>query len=459
MEPSGAWWLGRPAAGLRYIVHCRAYAVGMGVHLTLPDALQWSWLVPDLLCAAGAALLALRGAVLGWALCAVGLAWPLIALEDQLTQSALLLACAVAATVAAFGPAASRAERLEGALPLAVRLLTVGTYGLAALHKMNRDFLDPSVSCAVGGMTILAENWSLPALASPALHPYLPPLFLCVEISLAVLLVVRPGLGIVLGLLMHLPLTLIFAPAFAFAMMPGWVCFFREDELRHLGALLGRRWRTFTVLGLVPCAASIALYYQDHWVTYPWWFLKEAALWIALVWALASRIRRPPGLLGWWSAWREPVRAGRALPVVVAVLWLGNGLTPYTGLQFHHAGAMLSNLRIDRGCWNSLVFPESMRIVDPYVRVTQARVGGRVPGARELEAHIVERLWSEASLSRARARWCAAGAGPLWLTGTHDAEAFTLEDACARWPFDVPRTGFRGYQQNLAPDCPQSCIH
>ena len=67
-------------------------------------------------------------------------------------------------------------------------------------------------------------------------------------------------------------------------------------------------------------------------------------------------------------AWTEPAPA-RFIALVIGSSLVINGLTPYFGIQFHHAAAMLSNLRIDDGCHNSFVFPASMRLSDPYVRI------------------------------------------------------------------------------------------
>ena len=55
-----------------------------------------------------------------------------------------------------------------------------------------------------------------------------------VEATVVTLLFVRPALGIGLALLMHIPLTIIFAPAFAFAMVSGYPMFLGEQDLLHL---------------------------------------------------------------------------------------------------------------------------------------------------------------------------------------------------------------------------------
>jgi hypothetical protein len=120
---------------------------------------------------------------------------------------------------------------------------------------------------------------------------------------------------------------------------------------------------------------------------------------------------------------------------------------------------MLSNLRIDSGCWNHMLVPEALRLRDPYIRIRNAEVG-EVRGAGVLEETIEARLWSGRELWLARTRWCEAGAGPINVQGITEAGAFNIDDLCTDWPFPPVRwPGFRAFQSNLAPECPQACIH
>jgi hypothetical protein len=400
--------------------------------------------------------------VAGWLLCAGGLVLPLLLWEDQLTQSVYLLGCALAAIVCWAGRAKGRDERLARGLPAIVRVLTAGTYAIAAIHKLNRDFLDPSVSCANAGVSVLADNWAVSALAAPKLAAAWPFLFLAAELAAATLLVVRPSAGMLLALLMHIPLTIVFAPSFAFVMISGWACFLTEREIAHLGETLRARWKWIVALGIALGTASFVLYMQRHWVVYPFWSFKEALLWTGVVWLVIALVRRPPGALGWWSAWRErPPHGLRWAPWIAGALWLANGLTPYTGLQIHHTGAMLSNLRIDRGCWNSLLFPESMRAIEPYVRIDEVELGD-ISGREELEAQVTETLFSPAQLRTESRSWCAHGAAPVRVRGTYQGRAFESPDLCDEdaWPLPEPALpGLRRYQTNLPRPCPHRCIH
>jgi hypothetical protein len=453
--------LARPTDSPRYIVYCRAYAVASAIHLTLPDALDDPrWWPANAAYWLGALLVAVRGNAAGWMLCAIGLAVPLVLYEDQLTQSVYLLSCALGALACFPGRSADRTERMSRGVPAVVRALTVGTYALAAFHKLNRDFLDPDVSCANAGVSVLADNWAIDALAAPSLAPVWPHVFLLAEVAVVGLLVVRPAWGMALALLMHIPLTIVFAPSFAFVMISGWVCLLTERDLAHLAATLRAKLGFVVGLGVGLGVASFVLYMQRHWVVYAFWSIKEAILWIALVWLCFAIVRREEGVLSWWSAWAErPPRSLRWAPAIAAALFVAHGVLPYTGLKFHHSGAMLSNLRIDRGCWNHLIVPESARAIEPYVRIDEAEPGD-VAGREELSAQILGGLYGLGQLRHASRSWCASGAAPLRAAGTYEGRAFRTDDLCSDWPLPEPTLpGLRRFQANLARDCPQLCIH
>lgn len=451
-------WLERPTPSLRYITYCRFFAASCIVHLTLEDAMQPGWVWPDALAWIGIVLLASTGAVVGWALVAVGTAWPLLFLGDQLTQSVYMLLCAVSALACWAGSADRRAERMATSFPFAVRWLTAIVYGLAALHKANTGFLDPAVSCANAGIDVVAKNWAAPWIATPVLRAVWGPLYVAFEAALAIGFAVHPAFALPFAFAEHVPLTIVFAPAFAFVTASGYVTFFTEDDLRHYGRVLARRWKLIVGLGSALGLASFALYMTHHWVVYAWWSFKEGLLWIALVWSIVALWNRPPGVLRAFSAFRERPALRRA-PIFAILAFLAlNALTPYLGLQFHHTAAMLSNLRIDDGCWNSVVFPESMRLVEPYVRIDDARVGDGDP---VVEERLETLLWTPESLRVFRDD-CRHYERPVRIEGTWRGRRFEVGDLCRReeWPFgDAALPRFRGFQHNLTRECPQRCIH
>ncbi len=444
------WWLGAPSAEPHYRVYCRAYAAASALRLTLPDATQPDWLGPVLLHAVGAIVVAVNGSFVGWLACALGALWPIVALQDQLSQSLYLAVVALAAL-------ASFQRRLAVELASAVRWLTIGVYGLAALHKVNRDYLDPSYSCANEGLRVLVER--TPSLASPELlrafdHGAWPVVHLGVEVAIVVLLLGRPRLGVTLAALMHVPLTIIFAPGFAFTMMSGWVAFFTFDELTELVALLRRRWPVVVALGGVPAALSRAFLFPGRWSTDPDWCVKEVLVWLVAAWLLVAAI----------SARRASRPRRQRFPGPAAGLlvggYLANGLTPYFGLQLHHTAAMLSNLRIDEGCHNSLVFPAALA-TDPYVRLDAIHFAPH-RAEPETRAAFEARLWELGALFEARARWCEIHDEPLPAQGRYRGRSFATDDLCASdgWPLPEPvLLGLRRFQVNLRRECPQRCLH
>lgn len=451
-------WLERPTPSLRYLTYARAFAAGCIVHLTLEDAMQPGWLWPDLLCWLGVVLLAATGSVAGWALVAVGTAWPLLFLGDQLSQSVYMLLCAVSALVCFAGSRAGREERMAVSFPFAVRWLTALVYGLAALHKANTGFLDASVSCANAGIEVVARNWAAPWIATPLLREVWGPLYVVFEAALSIGFVVHPAAAVPFAFAEHVPLTIVFAPAFAFVTASGYVTFFSEDDLRHYARTMARRWPIVVGLGTALGVASFVLYMRHHWIVYGWWSFKEVLLWIGLVWSIAALWDRPPGVLRWLGAFRERPIARRGAILAILGLLVANALTPYLGLQFHHTAAMLSNLRIDRGCWNSVIFPESIRIVEPYVRIDEARVGD---GEAIVEERLESLLWTPESLRVFRDD-CRHYERPVRIRGTWRGRRFEVGDLCRvdDWPFGegaLPR--FRGFQHNLTRECPQRCIH
>lgn len=452
-------WLSWPSQGLRYRVHVRLYALATLIRLTLPDAMSKQWFPEVLLHWLGALVLLVSGSLLGWVLCAIAILIELLTLSDQLTQTAYLGSIALAAILCFCGSAADRDRRMQFDLAAVVRTLTVGTYFLAAFHKVNRDFLNPTVSCASGGMHVLAEHYESGVVAGAADWRLWPYLFLAAECGLVVTAIARPAWGAIYAALLHLPLTIIFAPAFAFTMASGWVALLQEDELRQLGRSLRRRWRVVLILAAIPITLSLGLPPYARWRTDPDWCVKEAVLWVVLAWLLVAYVeRRASGpAVRWLGAWRELASpSARRWSALAGLLWLLNGLTPYSGVNFQHTGAMLSNLRVDHGCYNHLLVPESVRFREEYIRLDEVRLSGLALDPPDYRA----RLYNGEILHDAVARWCRRASGPVSLRGRYGLAPFEIEDACqGPLPWTPRLPGFRRFQRNLSRECPQACVH
>jgi hypothetical protein len=134
---------------------------------------------------------------------------------------------------------------------------------------------------------------------------------------------------------------------------------------------------------------------------------------------------------------------------------------------------MLSNLRIDDGCWNHLLIPAPSQGDDPYLRIDFASIGPpAAPGAprpfAEREAILTDTLWQMSSLILLRRNWCRDHTAPIVLNGTFRGERIQIEDLCSA--HDDPRgmglfggsewvQTFLKFQKNLVRECPTQCIH
>lgn len=416
----------------------RAFALGSLLHLTLPDFEQAGWTGPRLVEAVGAVWLLLRPSPWAFLLCGVSTLWPLVMLRDVLTQSALLT------VFAAVGIAGCRGWR--DALS-AVRLVTASTYGLAALHKLNTAFFDPTYGCANHAWAQVVAR-APPLAALPLPEAALPFVAVAVELALAVAVWRRSRWMWPLGIAFHLPLTVTLAPAFAGVMFVGYAAAVPARDWVRLRHIARRHPLPIAAAGLMAGGLDATLVGGvPEWG--PW--LKVIAAGALLAWTTPLLFtRRPP---------RPPARRAARL---LALAWVLHGLTPYFGVQYQHAAAMLSNLRIDEGCHNSLVMPEALRGADPYIRIDEASIGD---GARpEREAAVRATLWNLAALHTMRRNWCIPELRPIRFSGTWRGRPFEIVDLCAEdWRDALPGAwwpaGFQRFQKNLLRECPTACVH
>lgn len=453
----------------------RGYVIGVCCHLLLWDAWQWSWMPGNVLMLAGAALLCWRGSILGWTLSFFGVGWPLLFGHDQLTQSMIMLVWCGAAvaglladSVGSDGADADASPESPGSGLLgairAIQGVTALTYAIAVIHKLNADFFNPSYSCAVYGVREVVAYWQLGIELPGWVGAASPFVIVGVEGSIAALLLLRRHRAAwCLAVPFHLALTFTMAPAFGFVMAAGHLAYATAADRRRMVQWSRDYWSVILAGASGACVTSAVVHGEPSSVTMT---IREAMAWGAwiIVW----------GAVGPWTErfWRpsEGPRGGRATKVVYGaaiLIFAFNGVTPYLGLQYQHTGAMVSNMRIDRGCWNSLVFPESLRLRDPYIRVDEAYMGepGRVPYYEEI---VTSQLWHPPEIRQMRRNWCDPSIRPFYLSGTYLDERFEIEDLCAdaALPFGELRIGGWAvfgrsvrFQENLQRTCPQPCIH
>jgi hypothetical protein len=294
----------------------------------------------------------------------------------------LLYAIASAAVLCAF-PIAARRKRglptqrdwLETFAP-ALRVSVFVLYFFGVLHKLNRDYFDPMVSCAVGTFVEVAPAW-MDALAtsSRASRISLIAGSLVVESCVPFLLAFgrTRRLGIALGALFHGFLGLRFY-AFTTGLLALYALFVPSEVWERASARIAqRRARGGPVAALLsPMAASAAalllaagfgvsgsLVREDpEWASLPSaGFPLLTAGWMALmfvplIWllgsaALAAAFRaRSPGSL-----------ATAPVLLVFPALVLFHGFSPYLGLRTVPAFSMFSNLRTEGGLTNHWFMP------------------------------------------------------------------------------------------------------
>ena len=262
-------------------------------------------------------------------------------------------------------------EDLYRAFAPVVRLELIILYFFVVFHKLNADFLDPQTSCA--GHFYLAQIQRFPLLPSPPFYGTAPIyLTLAIETAIPLLLCLRPTrqAGIFLGLVFHASLSfnpisgfynfssMLFALFLLFSSFrldggpPPWFCSpwrlwqglsFRRQSLLAGGAAL---------LILVLLVGLNDLFAAPSELILPLWGLYCAGLvllFIALPKAAPARkLFSPlPGPL-----------------LLLPLLTVLNGCSPYLGLKTETAFAMYSNLRTEGDQSNHLLVPAAVQLFD-----------------------------------------------------------------------------------------------
>ncbi len=440
-----------------------AFVLASLAHLWLLDAASPDWMTSNIIYVLGLVILIIGRGAAGWIICTVALAIPLLFHRDQLTQSVLLIFYGFAGVAAClleyFGQRGIKMMRVS------LKGLTILTYGFAALHKLNRDFFEPSTSCANYGLDELFVYFGFSDFMFPAaLNQMVPAAAVVWEASIALFyLLGRRRLAWFFAAAFHIPITLTMAPAFAFVMLVGHVAFVEAADREALTSQMKRSWRFIIPTSVFITAFSLWLHGKWPEITM---IPKEWSLWLALI-TIVVTFRRPKDLLAKDSREFSDLKMERLIPVSLASAFFLNCMTPYTGLQYQHAAAMLSNLRIDEGCWNSYLFPESFRLTEDYIRVEHAYFGA--PGElEEYEQILLEQLWNPPQMLQMRRNWCKPELRPIYIRGTYRDRTFEIQDVCEDKPLPFPDDGIFGvevfpnylrYQKNLMRECPQTCIH
>jgi len=421
----------------------KIFAVSSFIHLTLGDFDQPGWEWPAALECVGALILLWRPVPIGWFLSFVSTLIPLLFLRDVLTQSVLLMCWSL---LGLWGSTTGYSVLKS------IRWLGAGTYFVASFHKLNTAFFDPKLSCAHYAAEQIRAHWmplDLPSIEGV----WLSVVVIIVECFLGFLLLRRSLWVWPVGLLFHWPLTVTLAPAFGFVMFASYAAAITPRQLVMLKHT-GRRMRWSWMWGLTFISLEYALVPGD----WPWTTTPKAVIAGLILALFIGHVSR--GARTWASS---SDRQGTPLAYATLCVWTLHSLLPYAGIQYQHTAAMLSNLRIDEPCRNSIVVPAQWHGPDPYIRLTKADIG---QGQRPRREKILESgLWNVAALATMHRNWYVPHLRPIRFEGVWNQTPFIIDDLCADdWyralGLDAPGwTGLQLFQKNLERRCDAQCVH
>jgi hypothetical protein len=259
-----------------------------------------------------------------------------------------------------------------------LRLELVIVYGLAAWHKLNFDFFNPQVSCAV----VLYENapfFNLHA-SSEALRWGLILATILTEASLPVLLSFRRtrNFAVCYGVLFHISLGLSEFYAFSVTMISLLFLFTPDDFCDVAADFLGSRSRLIKMVVIVGALAIIVIILGLNVATFGPSLadvrqIRGFKSGLNMIWGKASYwsgywllpLYLGPVALFVWLWYRQPdsfqtaTHTYRPIPAifwVIPALLIFDGINPYLGLKTDTAFAMYSNLRSEGGTTNHLIW-------------------------------------------------------------------------------------------------------
>ncbi|ACO45507.1 conserved hypothetical protein; putative membrane protein [Deinococcus deserti VCD115] len=262
--------------------------------------------------------------------------------------------------------------RWEDFIPTA-QLTLLAAYGFAAFAKVNTDFLDPAVSCAVYYHDQLVRSWGLSELQasdSPLTGRVIAVLAMLTELAIFVALAIHKirRLGLILAFSFHWLLAMNLGQHFwdfSSVLFAGFLLFLDDVQVARLqiwadrAAYIAPRQtllRLFVVVvGVSIAGLNIVAPFPEHsWALLlighaAWWLYGTAVLFIVLASLLSvtngsnSNSYRSVGIL-----------------IIIPVIAIFNGLTPYLEIKTGFSWNMYSNLRTVAGQTNHLLIPRTL---------------------------------------------------------------------------------------------------
>lgn len=255
------------------------------------------------------------------------------------------------------------------------------TYVWAAFHKINSDFFDPVISCAVDHYNTFAESVNvLPTVSGGAAGHALAYGTVAVEFAIPALLVFRRTrvAGLVLGVAFHLAMGVNGHPAFSAIALAAYVPFVPRGLPAAMADVAARnRWGRWvlplvSITGLAIVAIgtflNLAGVTVGNGITARVPYVIVALPLLALVALSWGPVRQTyPPLVPHRATALAAAWGTAALLTLTAVM-------PYLGYRSQLSLSMFSNLRVEEGAglWNHLLVPEQVMVFDQhneYVRI------------------------------------------------------------------------------------------
>lgn len=255
-------------------------------------------------------------------------------------------------------------------------LLVMYFYGI--FHKINTDFLDPRVSCAVVLYERLTwfvglDGWGFGRWGAIVAT------FVIEGVAMVMLFTKRwKAIGFIIGIPFHTligftgyafymdfsalvyALYVLFLPREAYGKLNGWVEAFRSARGLSLDRLASLARRGLAVLLAVFGAYTAAVmltssgpYYVYYFM--PWWAVYSAIFYVVVIRLVVTSRYRPEE-----HFFAFPRKAFLLLPILFTI----NGFAPYIGLKTGQAITMFSNLHVEGGETNHLLFPRLPYLFD-----------------------------------------------------------------------------------------------
>ena len=260
-------------------------------------------------------------------------------------------------------------ERIYSAFASTVRFEVLLLYFFVTLHKLNRDFFDPEVSCGGTLFNMMVDN--APVLAESSLVQIgCIAATLLFEAGIPVLLMFQRtrALGIVVGFFFHLVIG--FVPhggvySFSALMMALFFLFIPAQSVQGLGDMaerlltrlsIPRAGAVYRILAMAGVTATVAVWVWG-WhraghlsmakVGFAQWLAWSAILLFAFL--AAVRSNTVP-----WTSFQVAIWPARPVLWLFPLLITLNGFSPYLGSKTQTSFAMFSNLRTENGRSNHL---------------------------------------------------------------------------------------------------------